>query len=242
MNKSPITFLLLFIVLSLNAQIKIDKYGAIIRSDIKEKTIYLCFSGHDFDEGFNHVLNVLKQQKITASFFLTGDFIRSHKKLVNEIAALGHFVGAHSDKHLLYNDWVKRDSLLYTSDRIRNDISTNLRELKHMGIQPKYFMPPYEWYNQEVVKIAESLNQITVNFSSGTRSNADYTTPDMSNYISSEAILESIYTYEELNGLNGFHLLIHPGTNPLRKDKLYLHLNKLITDLKKKDYQFSKFE
>ena len=102
-------------------------------------------------------------------------------------------------------------------------------------------MPPYEWYNRKVVEIAQELNQITVNFSPGTQSNADYTTPNMPNYISSNDILESIYKYEKSNGMNGFHLLIHPGTSPLRKDKLYLHLDKLVSDLKEKGYQFLKF-
>jgi hypothetical protein len=63
----------------------------------------------------------------------------------------------------------------------------------------------------------------------------------MSNYISSQKILESIYEYEQLNNLNGFHLLIHPGIDLKRKDKLYLHLDSLIANLKNKGYQFSKF-
>lgn len=86
-----------------------------------------------------------------------------------------------------------------------------------------------------------ALNQVTINFSPGTRSNADYTTPDMSNYVSSSSILASIRQYENRNGLNGFHLLIHPGTSPLRVDKFYLHLNELIGELKEKGYRFWRF-
>jgi hypothetical protein len=63
----------------------------------------------------------------------------------------------------------------------------------------------------------------------------------MPNYISSNDILESIYSYQSLNGMNGFHLLIHPGTSPKRKDKFYLKLDKLISKLKKEGYQFSTF-
>jgi peptidoglycan/xylan/chitin deacetylase (PgdA/CDA1 family) len=226
---------------SLSAQSIVDAYGAIIRSDTLEKNIYLCFTGHDFYEGFDHVLGVLKNHKVAASFFLTGDFIRNHGDLVKDIAEAGHFIGAHSDEHLLYCDWSKRDSLLHPPNKIRADIFHNLQKLSDLGIRPRYFMPPYEWYNQKVVEIAKELNQVTVNFSPGTRSNADYTTPDMSNYISSNDILSSIYAYERLNGMNGFHLLIHPGTSPLRKDKLHIHLDKLIATLKGKEYQFLKF-
>jgi peptidoglycan/xylan/chitin deacetylase (PgdA/CDA1 family) len=215
--------------------------GAIVRSDTLKKTIYLCFTGHDYVEGFEYVISVLNKQKVKRSFFLTGDFVRSNKDLVKYIAKKGHFVGAHSDKHLLYCDWTKRDSLLHSENRIKKDILENLHTLKKLDINPKYFMPPYEWYNKKVVEIASQLNQTTINFSSGTRSNADYTTPNMTNYISSNDILESIYSYQSLNGMNGFHLLIHPGTSPKRKDKFYLKLDELISKLKKDGYQFSTF-
>ena len=218
-----------------------DQYGAMVRSDTLKKHIYLCFTGHDFYEGFEQVLSVLKNQQIPASFFLTGDFVREHADLVKSIAKDGHYVGAHSDKHLLYCDWLKRDSLLHSADDIKADILHNLQALENLGIRPKYFMPPYEWHNQKVVEIAQELNQITVNFSPGTKSNADYTTPDMPNYISSNDILKSIFETEKLNGMNGFHLLIHPGTSPLRKDKLYFHLDEIITALKGKGYGFVKF-
>ncbi len=161
--------------------------------------------------------------------------------MVKEIAEEGYYIGVHSDKHLLYCDWSNRDSLLFPPDEIKADISGNLQALGDLGIRPEYFIPPYEWYNQKIVGLALGLNQITINFSPGTKSNADYTTPDMSNYVSSKDILTSIYEYERLNGMNGFHLLIHPGTSPLRKDKLYLHLDELITELKERGYQFRMF-
>lgn len=235
-------FLLLFIInISLAAQSIVDQEGAFVRSDTLKKNIYLLFTGHDEYEGFAYVLSVLKKQNIKGSFFLTGDFVRNHEDIVKKIALDGHFVGAHSDKHLLYCDWDKRDSLLYSEPEIKEDILQNLNALERLKIRSNYFMPPYEWYNKKVVEIASQLDQITVNFSYGTRSNADYTTPDMPNYFSSNAILESIYRYESMNSLNGFHLLIHPGTSPNRTDKFYLRLEELILKLKKEGYQFSMF-
>jgi peptidoglycan/xylan/chitin deacetylase (PgdA/CDA1 family) len=225
----------------LNAQEQYDEFGALVRSDLQKREIYLCFTGHDFNEGFDYVLKVLDEADVKASFFLTGDFIRNNRSLVERMDHAGHFIGAHSDKHLLYCDWNKRDSLLYTPSIIKSDIIKNLQVLEDMGIQPDYFMPPYEWYNGEVVKIASALDQVTINFSAGTRSNADYTTPDMPNYVSSETIFESILAYERQNGMNGFHLLIHPGTDPLRKDKFYKSLGALIVYLKAKNYFFVDF-
>lgn len=241
MNRGVVLLLCLMSTLSLRAQRVIDASGAIIRSDTTQSNIYLCFTGHDFYEGFEYVLDILKKQKIEASFFLTGDFIRTHRDLVKSIAEAGHFVGAHSDKHLLYCDWDDRDSLLHTPAEIKADILHNLQVLDSLEIRPKYFMPPYEWCNREVVEIARALEQTTVNFSPGTRSNADYTTPEMANYQASDAILVGINDYEKQNGMNGFHLLIHPGTNPKRKDKLYLHLAEIIGGLRAKGYRFLRF-
>jgi peptidoglycan/xylan/chitin deacetylase (PgdA/CDA1 family) len=224
-----------------SAQNVIDNQGALIHTDTTAKSIFLIFSGHDVDDGFESVLDVLKSQDISASFFLTGDFVRTHQELVKRIHASNHFVGAHSDKHLLYCDWIKRDSLLVSTENIKKDIQDNIIALKQLHIYPRIFMPPYEWYNQEVVKLTNDLGQQTINFSPWTRSNADYTTPEMSNYSSSEEIRKSIFTYDKANGLNGFHLLIHPGTSPDRTDKLYRNLDFIVSELKNKGYQFSRF-
>ena len=241
MNK---TILILLIILSNAAQAQevVDPYGALIRSDTTKSNIYLCFTGHDFDDGFDHVLDVLENQEVKASFFLTGEFIRQHKGLVKRMAAVGHFVGAHSDKHLLYNDWTNRDSLIVSRAEIRQDICDNLKTLDSLELQPGYFMPPYECYNHEVVEIAAELGQITINFTPGIRTNADYTTPEMPNYLSSAEILEGLYRYEEQNGIKGFHILIHPGTSPARKDKLYLYLEDLIAQLRSRGYRFMIFD
>ncbi|MFS4415629.1 polysaccharide deacetylase family protein [Maribacter sp. 2307ULW6-5] len=242
MIERGLAFLLMLCGFQLHAQQIIDGHGALIRSDTTQNTIYLCFTGHEFIDGFDHVLYVLDKHHIKASFFLTGDFVRQHKKMIQDWAASGHYIGAHSDRHLLYNAWENRDSLRYTKAEIKRDIENNLLELKKLNLDPTYFMPPYEWYNKEIVALATALGQTTVNFSPGTRSNADYTTPEMDNYMSSEDILNSIYSFEKEQGMNGFHLLIHPGTSDKRKDKLYHHLETLILHFKERGYAFARFK
>lgn len=241
MNRIKLAIILAIVSQLHYSQNIIDEYGALTRSDTSKKDIYLCFTGHDYDEGFKYVLDVLKKQEIKASFFLTGDFIRNHEDLVKKVFVEGHYIGAHSNKHLLYCDWIKRDSLLVSVKVIKGDIQENIEALEDLQIYPNHFMPPYEWYNKKVIEIASELNQTTINFSLGTRSNADYTEPNETNYISSKDILKSIYEYENFNGLNGFHLLIHPGVSPLREDKFYFYLESLITEMKKKGYHFQKF-
>lgn len=241
MNKWILIAFLVSLPHLLAAQTIIDNQGALIRSDTSVKSIYLLFSAHEYDEGFDHILNVLQAHEVPASFFLTGDFVREHQELVRRIHGNGHYIGAHSDKHLLYVDWVQRDSLLVSETAIKKDIQDNLYALNQLQIYPDVFLPSFEWYNKAVVRLVDEVGQSTINFSRGTRSNADYTTPEMPNYISSDRILQSIYTYEEENGMNGFHLLIHPGTSPDRMDKFYYHLNSLLIEMKKRGYSFERF-
>jgi len=88
--------------------------------------------------------------------------------------------------------------------------------------------------------IANELGVQLVNFSPGTSSNADYTTPDAKNYVSSQKIYDRILKYESdhKDGLNGFMLMVHFGVSPKRTDKLYDRLDELITELESRGYQF----
>jgi peptidoglycan/xylan/chitin deacetylase (PgdA/CDA1 family) len=83
-----------------------------------------------------------------------------------------------------------------------------------------------------------------IDYTPGTLSNADYTTPDLKNYRSSEEIFRSIIKYEQSHpsGLNGFILLLHIGTDPKRTDKFYFKLPDLIQKLKARGYQFQTVE
>ena len=79
-----------------------------------------------------------------------------------------------------------------------------------------------------------------VNFTPGTGSNADYTTPDMKNYRSSKTIYDKIMEVEKKEGLNGHLMLIHFGTHDDRTDKFYNgYMEKMIKTLKRKGYTFT---
>jgi peptidoglycan/xylan/chitin deacetylase (PgdA/CDA1 family) len=115
--------------------------------------------------------------------------------------------------------------------------------METFGISKKdapYFMPPYEWYNQQISDWVAEFGLQIVNFTPGTSSNADYTTPEMPNYISSDSIYARILRYESTRsaGLNGFILLVHIGTSERRTDKFYSHLDRLMAELLRRGYSF----
>jgi len=222
-----------------------DTEGAVIRANTESKVIYLVFSADTKFEGGKNVLETLKKNKIKGSFFFTGNFLRNphFSKITKQIIKQGHYVGAHSDKHLLYCDWQKRDSTLVSKEEFESDLKANFSELQKFGVKPenaRYFLPPYEWYNREITGRSSELGLIPVNFTPGTGTNADYTTPEMPNYKSSDELMKRLMNFEANNsqGLNGAILLIHPGTEDARTDKFYLRLDELIKSLNEKGYQF----
>jgi endoglucanase len=191
----------------------------------------------------------LDEEKIRASFFLTGRFYRNKDfaKTIQQLKKNGNYLGAHSDQHLLYCDWNKRDSLLVTRKQFSFDLADNYTSMARHGIDIKkasFFLPPYEWYNDSIAAWTKNLKLQLINFTSGTRSNADYTTPLDKNYRSSEEIYNSIISYEQTkpSGLNGFILLVHIGTDPKRTDKFYKRLPDMIKYLKAKGYQFQRVD
>lgn len=226
----------------------VDVHGAIVRMQMDKKNVYLIFSADEFGEGMEPILNTLARKKVKASFFLTGNFLRnpSFEKGIKRMVADGHYVGAHSDKHLLYMNWNKRDSVIISQTDLENDIRSNYAELQKFGVSGEnasFFLAPYEWYNASISNWAGNMGLQLINFTPGTGTNADYTTPDMPSYKSSQVLADNLMKFESSSPdkLNGAIVLIHLGTHPDRTDKFYTSLGSLIEQLKRKGYSFSRF-
>lgn len=225
-----------------------DDHGAIVRMDTTKKMIYLVFTAHEFADGYSVIRETLSKYNIKASFFFTGDFYRADEfsELIQDLKTEGHYLGAHSDKHLLYCTWEKRDSLLVTQEVFNKDVLDNYAEMEKYGITKEkaiYFMPPYEWYNLEISNWTSQLGLTLFNFTGGTSSNQDWTYPELGKaYISSDSIFNRIIKYEEDRGMNGFIFLSHIGTDPRRTDKFYNKLEQLIEYLNDKGYSFRRIE
>lgn len=225
-------------------------HGAIIRGDRTKKELALVFTGDEFADGGDHIRKVLTSHKIKASFFLTGNFYRNpaFKEIISGLKSDQHYLGAHSDKHLLYCDWNNRDSLLVSREQFLFDLKNNYSIMKKFGIsksEAEFFLPPYEWYNSTIVNWTRQFGLKLVNFSPGTKSHTDWTYPEPGNrYVASDTILHSILNFEEqqIDGLNGFILLLHIGSDPKRTDKFYLKLDELILELIKRGYQFKRID
>lgn len=227
--------------------------GAIIRGPIQKRKIALTFTAHEFGEGGVTILDELARQQSKASFFLTGDFLSSpgFASLADRLKREGHLLGPHSDRHLLYCSWDSARTTLITRHEFRQDFFNNVlkiapAELREsvFGGGPRrgtsYLLPPFEHYNRDIADWTRELGRTLINFTPGTRSNADYTGEADTNFVSSQAIFDSILKREreDPHGLNGFILLLHLGSGPGRKDKFHTRFGELLDVLAAKGYQF----
>lgn len=216
--------------------------GGIIRTDPLVKHIDFVFTAADKADGAERIISTLRKYNIKGGFFFTGEFFEMYPDVVRRLVAEGHYVGSHSYGHLLYAPWGNRDSLLVTRQEFNEDIFKSYKVLREFGItNAPYFIPPYEHYNATISSWARQLGLQVINYTPGTITNGDYTTPEMKRYFSSKEILGRIWEYERTdpNGLNGHIMLIHFGTDPARTDKFYDKLPGLIMELRRKGYSFT---
>ena len=220
-----------------------DKYDCVVRIKPEERNIFLVFTADSMFQGGEKILKTLKKNRIKGSFFFTGNALRmeEHKEIIEKIIKEEHYVGGHSDSHMLYAGWDNRDSLIVTYRQIEDDIIANARELEKFGITKEkslWFLPPYEYYNDESVRITESLGYKVLNYTPGTSTPADYTTPSMKNYRSSQQLIDQLLNFEVVEGLNGAIILVHPGVSEERTDRLYDRLEEIIKHMTKLGYSF----
>lgn len=218
-------------------------HGAVIRGNPGLKEIALIFSGDEYGEGLSFIRKQLKREKVPASFFFTGRFYRNpgFRKGLRGLIRDGHYMGAHSDQHLLYCDWVRRDSLLVDQQEFLTDLDRNYEAMETTGADIRravFYLPPYEWYNDTISAWAAQKGIKLINFTPGTLSHTDYTTLSDKNYRSNKVIYESVVNFEITRGLNGFILLMHIGAGPGRPEKFYNLLPRLIDHLKERGYVF----
>lgn len=107
------------------------------RGNAAERVVYLTFDDGPIPQVTPHILQILKEKNVRATFFCVADNVRKYPELLRAILADGHRVGNHTFHHL--PGW--RTSLsAYLRDV--SDADKLLRELGNTDQSP-LFRPPY---------------------------------------------------------------------------------------------------
>lgn len=219
-----------------------DQQG-IVRGETRRRTMAWVFTGDEYFEGMDRIADILSDKGVKGSFFLTGRLYRNPaaRSGILRLKKEGHYLGPHSDQHLLYNDWNRRDSILVTQDSMQRDLLANYAAMESLDIRHRrrYFIPPYEWWDATVAGWCREMGVQVVNFTPGTGTNADYTYPVMgASYRDSDTLVQRLLRFEARSGLGGAIVLVHIGTDPRRTDKFFERLPMLIDSLRSRGYRF----
>jgi peptidoglycan-N-acetylglucosamine deacetylase len=118
-----------------------------------------------FDDGPNpratpRILDVLRRERVHATFFVLGRHVERWPELVRRMALEGHQIGNHGFFH--------RKLHRRTPAYVRDDITRGTEAIvRASGVRPHHFRAPHGFRSPWVTPIAASLGQCTVGWSLG---------------------------------------------------------------------------
>lgn len=188
------------------------KYLKLIKGDPTSKLIALTFDDGPHLGWTFKLLDILKQNRVRATFFVVGKMVDRYPDLLRAEVADGHQIANHTYHHLnltnLSDDEVDQEY------RMCDDAV-----FRATGLHMRYCRPPGGQYDHDVIKATERLGLTTVLWTDDPK---DYAKPG-------DSVLE-----RRLNHIhNGSIILLHDGI----QQTLDI-LPDLIKGLRKKGYRF----
>lgn len=178
-----------------------------------QPTVFLTFDDSGNERQIDELLNVLQNNQVKCTFFLTGNWVYRNPELVRRVANAGHEIANHSFSHASF--------MQLSDDEMINEIQATENAVFEVTGKPllKYFRPPYGEYNGAVDGVLKQLGyEALILWDVDTR---DWTG------ISAASIIEEIRSHVDNGSIILFH--IH-GANTV------LALAKIIPELKEHGY------
>ena len=136
---------------------QLKQYDAAYLGDPSEKVLYLTFDAGYENGCTEKILDVLKEQQVSAAFFLVGNYLEKNADLVRRMVAEGHIVGNHTMHHYDMSKLTDQASF----EKELKDLEALFREITGKEI-PRYYRPPQGLYSEENLKMAKNLGYRTV--------------------------------------------------------------------------------
>lgn len=145
----------------------------------------------------NVLLDTLKAEGVTASWFITAEWAQAYPAVVARVKADGHLLYNHTVDHPDLVNPARSDNFICYQLGLANQILADRTGVS--GTRP-YFRPPYGSYNTQVVNRAAGLGYYTVMWSLNTHDDQDITTADQ------------IYNTVQVELAPGKIILMHAGS------------------------------
>lgn len=135
-----------------------DAYDAIYLGNKEKKQVYLTFD-MGYEAGYTEkILAVLKENKVSATFFITAHYLNTQPELVKKMIDEGHIVGNHTVNHKSMPD--------LTEEQIKNEVMNfHTAIYQKFGYEMKYIRPPKGEYSERTIAYTNQLGYKTVMWS-----------------------------------------------------------------------------
>ncbi|MFC7061881.1 delta-lactam-biosynthetic de-N-acetylase [Halobacillus seohaensis] len=195
----------------------LEKHDGFYADHTGDKVVYFTFD-NGYEGGYtNQVLDILKEQEVPATFFVTGHYINSAPELVKRMNAEGHLIGNHSWSHPDFTK-ISKSEMKKELDQVNYAV----QNLTGQHTMP-YLRPPRGTFNNSTLRLARELGYIHAFWSIAF---VDWETNHQKGWE---------YAFDHIMGQ------IHPGAvillHTVSEDNADA-LENLIVELRKRGYQF----
>ena len=135
-----------------------EKYDGIYIGNEEKKYIYLTFD-EGYEAGYTEqILDVLKENDVKATFFITAHYLNTAEDLVKRMIDEGHIVGNHTVNHKSLPD--------ISNEEIKDEVMKLHQAIyEKTGYEMKYMRPPKGEFNERTLKKTQELGYKTVMWS-----------------------------------------------------------------------------
>nr|WP_281890885.1 delta-lactam-biosynthetic de-N-acetylase [Paenibacillus sp. YYML68] len=134
----------------------LQKYGAIFTGDLEQKELYLTFD-NGYENGYTaQMLDVLKEKKVPAIFFVTGHYVNTEPELLKRMNNEGHLIGNHS--------WSHPDMSQVDATRIEQELTKVKTKVAEITGQTKmdFLRTPRGIFNERTLSVSKQLGYTNV--------------------------------------------------------------------------------
>lgn len=135
-----------------------DQQTALTKGDINTDQVAITFNISWGEEKVFDILEILKQQEVRATFFVSGEWAERHPQILEKIAEDKHEIGMLGYRYKSYLD--------QEIDQVRKDIIYAKEIFKKLGFENiKYIRPPSGHFNKEIINLAEGQGLEVIHWS-----------------------------------------------------------------------------
>lgn len=136
----------------------LDKYEGIAMGNSGKPCVYLTFD-EGYEAGYTErILETLKNNNVTATFFITAHYVNTQSELIQKMIDNGNIIGNHTVNH--------KSMPTLTDEQIKTEVMTlHTTIYEKFGYEMKYIRPPMGEFSERTLAMTNSLGYTTVMWS-----------------------------------------------------------------------------